>query len=312
MRAVVTGAAGFIGSILTERLLDEGWKVLGVDRLSDYYSVELKRQNLSKAFQHPSFTFLQLDLSAQEPDFLKDGDVVFHLAAQPGVRKSWGKEFEIYAKDNLLATQRLLEKCKELKIKKFIYASSSSVYGSIEQLPLKEDMRPQPFSPYGVTKLAAENLALLYHRNFGIPTVSLRFFTVVGRRQRPDMAFHRFLKALYLNQEIVIFGDGSQSRDFTHVDNIIEGIMLALERGKDGEVYNLGAGRNIKLLDAVKLMEQITGRRAKLKFVEKAKGDVYHTLADLTKAREQLGYEPKKSLEEGIEEEWNWICQIYS
>lgn len=312
MRAVVTGAAGFIGSLLCEKLLAEGWEVVGVDRFSDYYDPRIKRKNLQHCLKNPRFTLVEEDLNSSNFDFLRKGDFVFHLSAQPGVRKSWGKEFEIYVKDNVLSTQRLLEKCREIEISKFIYASSSSIYGAVEELPLKEDSNPKPFSPYGVTKLAGENLVMLYHRNFQLPGVALRFFTVIGRRQRPDMAFHKFLKALWLDEEIKIFGDGRQSRDFTHVDNILEGILLAAEKAKPGSIYNLGSGKNLTLLEVIEIMEKITGKKAKIEFTAKAKGDVYHTLADISRIRRELGYEPKKTLEEGIEEEWQWIKALYS
>ncbi len=312
MRAVVTGAAGFIGSHLCQRLLSMGWEVVGVDCFRDYYSPEIKRKNLRTCLSHPSFSLIGEDLVASNFSFLKGGDYVFHLAAQPGVRKSWGKEFNYYLQDNILATQRLLEASLEKGISFFVFASSSSVYGNSPNFPLREDSRPLPFSPYGVTKLAAENLLRLYYENFSLPSVSLRFFTVFGPRQRPDMAFHRALKAILTGEEFTVYGDGSQIRDFTHVEDIVDGVIGAVEGARAGEVYNLGSGREVSLRDALSIMERVTGRPLKLKFVEAAKGDVRKTLADITRARKDFGYRPRKTLEEGIEQEWYWIKSLYS
>lgn len=312
MRAIITGVAGFIGSILCERLLGDGWEVVGVDCFRDYYDPSIKRRNLEACLKNERFTFIEEDLSLSSFTFLKEGDYVFHLAAQPGVRKSWGREFDYYIRDNILATQRLLERLREIRITKLIFASSSSVYGQSNNFPLKEDSITRPFSPYGVTKLAAENLAILYSGNYGVPAVSLRFFTVFGRRQRPDMAFHKAMKAALLGEEFPMYGDGSQVRDFTHVDDTVQGIILAADRGKPGEIYNLGSSREITLAEALKMIEKIAGRKIKIKRLDVARGDVRKTLASIEKAHKDLGYEPKKSMEEGIEEEWNWIKTIYS
>lgn len=312
MRAVVTGAAGFIGSILCERLLEEGWNVIGVDCFRDYYDPSLKRKNLEECMKSEKFTLIEEDLSQSSFSFIREGDYIFHLAAQPGVRKSWGREFDYYIRDNILSTQRLLEKLKEVKASKFIFASSSSVYGQSENFPLREDSLTRPFSPYGVTKLAAENLAMLYSGNFGVPAVSLRFFTVFGRRQRPDMAFHKAMKAALFGEEFPMFGDGNQVRDFTHVDDTVQGIILAADKGRPGEVYNLGSAREVTLAEALRIIERVSGREIKIKRLETARGDVRKTLASIDKAYKELGYNPKKSMEEGIEEEWNWIKTIYS
>lgn len=312
MRAVITGVAGFIGSILCERLLSDGWEVVGVDCFRDYYSPAIKRKNLENCLRSEKFMLIEEDLSISSFSFIKEGDYIFHLAAQPGVRKSWGREFDYYIRDNILATQRLLEKLKQVKVSRFIFASSSSVYGQSESFPLREDSLTKPFSPYGVTKLAAENLAMLYSGNYGVPAVSLRFFTVFGRRQRPDMAFHKAMKAAILGEEFPMFGDGSQVRDFTHVDDTVEGIILAAEKGRPGEVYNLGSAREVTLAEALRMIEKVSGREIKIKRLEIARGDVRKTLASIGKACKELGYKPKKSMEEGIEEEWNWIKTIYS
>ncbi len=311
MRAVVTGAAGFIGSHLCQRLLSLGWEVVGVDCFRDYYSPDIKRRNLKECLSHPSFFLVGEDLALSNFSFLQRGDYIFHLAAQPGVRKSWGREFSFYVQDNILATQRLLEASLQKGISLFLFASSSSVYGNSPDFPLREEARPLPFSPYGVTKLAAENLVRLYYENFSLPAVSLRFFTVFGPRQRPDMAFHRALKAILTGGEFTVYGDGNQVRDFTHVEDIVEGLIRALEGARVGEVYNLGSGREVTLSQALGAMERVTGRKIRLKFVEAAKGDVRKTLADITKARKDFGYEPRKTLEEGIEQEWNWIRSLY-
>ena len=312
MRAVVTGAAGFIGSILCEKLLGYGWQVIGVDCFRDYYDPSIKRKNLARCLKNPSFSLVEEDLSLSLLNFIQEGDYIFHLAAQPGVRKSWGREFQYYIKDNIASTQQLLEKVKEINISKFIFASSSSVYGQSRSFPLKEDSLTLPFSPYGVTKLAAENLALLYYGNFSVPVVSLRFFTVFGRRQRPDMAFHKALKSALLDEEFSVYGDGFQVRDFTHVDDTVDGIIKAAENGRSGEIYNLGSGREVTLLDALRIIEEVTGKKLKIKRLEKARGDVFKTLASIEKAKRDLGYNPKKTMEEGIEEEWHWIKTIYS
>src|SRR5215213_5528429 len=232
MTALVTGAAGFIGSHLADRLLADGVEVRAVDRLSDYYDVDLKRANLANLETHSSFSFLEGDLNQTELGPLLDGvEVVFHLAAQPGVRASWGREFEIYLSDNLLATQRLLEECRERELRRFVFASSSSIYGDAERFPTKETDPPAPVSPYGVTKLAAEHLSRQYFGGFGVPTVGLRYFTIFGPRQRPDMAFNRFIRAGLDGEAIDVYGDGLQERDFTYVGDAVEATVAAGDRG---------------------------------------------------------------------------------
>ena len=230
--ALVTGAAGFIGSHLSERLLDDGVEVRGVDRFSDYYDVALKRANLALLESRPGFSFTEGDLNELDLAQLLDGvDVVFHLAAQPGVRASWGREFEIYLRDNLLATQRLLEESRSHELRRFVFASSSSIYGDAEHFPTKETDAPGPVSPYGVTKLAAEHLGRQYFKGFGVPTVALRYFTIFGPRQRPDMAFNRFISAGLDGEPIAVFGDGLQERDFTYVSDAVAATIAAGERG---------------------------------------------------------------------------------
>ena len=311
MLALVTGAAGFIGSTLSERLLELGWRVRGVDSFSDYYPRWIKERNLTDLVGQDSFELIETDLETAPADDLLEGvGAVFHLAAQAGVRASWGEEFRIYTDTNILATQRLLEASRKRSLTRFVFASSSSVYGDALSLPTSEESGFAPVSPYGVSKLAGDQLCRLYFRNFDLPTVALRFFTVYGPRQRPDMAFHRFLKALILGETIRVFGDGSQSRDFTFVGDIVEGALAALE-GRPGEAYNLGGNRPVKLREVIGMMERLTGRKARLELLPTAFGDVRHTAADISKAGRDLGYRPAFGLEEGLARELTWLKETF-
>jgi len=313
MNCLVTGAAGFIGSHLCRRLLKEGHYVSGIDSFTDYYPRRIKEANLAPFSKHERFKFFPEDINKLDlNNLLQNIDAVFHLAAQAGVRASWGKNFSIYTRNNIEATQKLLETAKKYRLTKFIYASSSSVYGSSPELPMKETSTLSPFSPYGVSKLAAENLCSLYFRNYGVPTVSLRFFTVYGPGQRPDMAFHRFFKAILLNKPITIYGDGKQTRDFTYVDDIIEANIISLSKGKEGEIYNIGGGNQLTLKNIFSFLEQICQKKIKLQFEKKQKGDVLHTFANIKKAYVDLDYSPKVSLKEGLQKEWNWIQRYLS
>ena len=313
MKAIVTGAAGFIGSNLCQKLLADGFSVIGIDSFTDFYPRWIKERNISPLRVHNEFEFLDQDLDDLDTAGILEGaDCVFHLAAQAGVRASWGRNFDIYLKNNIRVTQKLLEASKGLPLKKFIYASSSSVYGLTPTLPMLETNPVHPLSPYGVSKLAAEQLCFLYHKNFGVPTTSLRFFTVYGPSQRPDMAFHKFFKALAEDREIAVFGDGQQTRDFTFVDDIVQASLAALVSGKPGETYNVGGGHRKKLADVIRLMEGISRMKARILWTEKQKGDVPDTWADIRKARQDLGYSPKTRLDEGLEQEWRWIQQLYS
>ena len=313
MKAIVTGAAGFIGSNLCQKLLADGFSVTGIDSFTDFYPRWIKERNISPLRAHNEFEFLDQDLDDLDTAGILEGaDCVFHLAAQAGVRASWGRNFDIYLKNNIRVTQKLLEASKGLPLKKFIYASSSSVYGLTPTLPMLETNPVHPLSPYGVSKLAAEQLCFLYHKNFGVPTTSLRFFTVYGPSQRPDMAFHKFFKALAEDREIAVFGDGQQTRDFTFVDDIVQASLAALVSGKPGETYNVGGGHRKKLADVIRLMEGISRMKARILWTEKQKGDVPDTWADIRKARQDLGYSPKTCLDEGLEQEWRWIQQLYS
>jgi nucleoside-diphosphate-sugar epimerase len=308
MKVLVTGVAGFIGSHLAERLIVEGHKVVGVDCFTDYYPRAIKESNIKKLRSESSFDFHDADiLGINLETALQNIDVVYHEAAQAGVRASWGANFKIYTENNVRVTQRLLEAAKTARLKKFIYASSSSVYGDAESYPTHEEMKPMPISPYGVTKLAAEHLCYLYNKNFGIPTVSLRYFTVYGPRQRPDMAFHKFIKAILHDEEIPVFGDGNQTRDFTYIDDIIDANISAMNMEATGEVFNIGGGSRITVNDTIAIIERVCERKAKKKYIEKQKGDVIHTAADISKAKKFLGYVPKYDIEKGIANQVDWM-----
>ena len=306
MKSIVTGCAGFIGSHLSERLLGMGHEVMGIDCFTDYYPRKQKENNVSGIMDHGGFTLLEEDLLDLDlGDVFRDADYVFHQAAQAGVRYSWGMSFDAYTRNNILATQRLLEACRNTGIKKFIYASSSSVYGDVETLPMKETDTPQPVSPYGVSKLAAEHLCYLYHKNFSVPTVSLRYFTVYGPRQRPDMAFNKFIKAILMDREIEVYGDGNQTRDYTFISDAVEANILAMDAGSG--VFNIGGGSRKTLNEVIAVIEDIMDKKAVVRYTGKQKGDVVHTYADTSRAREILGYVPEITLCNGLEEEVEWM-----
>jgi UDP-glucose 4-epimerase len=308
---LVTGVAGFIGSHVAERLIARGDSVRGVDSFTNYYSRSLKEANLSGLLESDRFVLDELDLSSCDLDsVLKDVDAVCHLAAQAGVRASWGRSFETYTDCNIIATQRLLEACKGRPLTRFVYASSSSVYGDTDDLPMRERGATCPVSPYGVTKLAGEHLAVLYHRNYRLPTVSLRFFTVYGPRQRPDMAFNKFISAALSDRPIEVFGDGGQTRDFTFIDDIVDGVVSALAQGSPGEVYNLGGGSRVSLNEAIDTLERVMGIRIERQHGDSQKGDVRDTLADGSKARSELGFAPSVGLEEGLAREFEWLRSL--
>jgi nucleoside-diphosphate-sugar epimerase len=307
-KVVVTGAAGFIGSHLCERLLALGHKVVGVDSFTDYYERSRKEENLAGLKASPDFTFEELDLvDADLRPALRGAKVVYHLAGQPGVRPSWGEQFDRYVRDNILATQRLMETLKEAPIDRLVFAGSSSVYGDAEMFPTKESALPRPVSPYGVTKLAAEHLALLYANNFGLPVVSVRLFTVYGPRQRPDMAFALFMQALVDGDPIEIFGDGEQSREFTYVSDAVEGTIKAATADVVGQVFNLGGGSRVTVNRVLATLEDISRIKAKRKTLPAAPGDPRHTGASINLARERLGWEPRVSLREGLTKQWEWF-----
>jgi nucleoside-diphosphate-sugar epimerase len=308
MKALVTGVAGFIGSHLAERLIADGAEVVGVDCFTAYYPRAEKERNLSSLREASGFRLVETALADADLGRLLDGVThVFHLAAQAGVRKSWGREFHVYTVNNVEATQVLLEACIGRPIERIVYASSSSVYGDDVELPMREDARPQPVSPYGVTKLAAEQLCHLYHVSYGLPTVSLRYFTVYGPRQRPDMAFRRFLEAAMRGQTVPQYGDGRQTRDFTFVSDAVAATVAAAERGIAGGVYNIGGGSRVEILDVFELIRRIAGRPIRVERIEAQKGDMRDTYADTSRARADLGFVPTVTLEEGLQAQLAWM-----
>jgi UDP-glucose 4-epimerase len=305
-RALVTGVAGFIGSHLAEALLARGDSVVGIDCLTDYYDPRLKEANLAVLAGCPGFHFVRADLNTVDLDAVAGQvDVVYHQAAQAGVRASWGREFTIYTRQNVDATQRLLEYFRERPPRRFVVASSSSVYGETAELPMREDARTEPHSPYGVTKLAAEHLARLYHRNFGVPTVSLRYFTVYGPRQRPDMAFRRFIGALLAGDPVVVYGDGRQTRDFTFIADAVAANLAAAARGAPGGVYNIGGGARVTVRECLDLLVGLVGR-GEVRYEPRQHGDVTHTYADTSRARAELGFSPRVPLAEGLARQVEW------
>jgi nucleoside-diphosphate-sugar epimerase len=305
--ALVTGCAGFIGSHLVERLLESDFRVIGIDCFTDYYSPALKRANIERAAAQREFTLIEKDIV--EMRSFPAVDYVFHMAAQPGVRASWGTNFEVYLRNNVRATQNLLEYYKSQQIKKFIYSSSSSVYGDAP-LPMREDSLVKPVSPYGVTKLAAEHLCYLYWKNFNVPSISLRYFTVYGPRQRPDMAIHKFVKAVLTDEVISIYGDGSQTRDFTFIRDVIDALVLGAETELCGEVFNVGGGSQISVNELVEEIERITEKRAVIDRTVAQKGDVKDTRADISKVRNQLGWRPHWHIRDGLKEYVRWRHEV--
>jgi nucleoside-diphosphate-sugar epimerase len=311
VKCLVTGCAGFIGSHLAERLVADGHTVVGVDGFTDYYAAGLKEANLAGLREQPAFRLVRGDLLELELAPLLDGvHVVVHLAAQAGVRPSWGRAFRVYTDRNILGTQRLLEATRDGGLRRFVYASSSAVYGRSE-LPMREDSPTRPLSPYGVTKLAGEHLCGLYAAAYGIPTIALRYFTVFGSRQRPDMAFHRFIRALRAGRPIPVFGDGRQTRDFTFVGDVVDATCRATEAAvPPGEVLNVAGGSRIELREAIGLIERLTGRPARLETAAGAPGEMPHTYGDVTRAADLLGWSPKTSLADGLRDEIAWVERI--
>ncbi len=307
-RALVTGCAGFIGSHLCERLLAEGWDVLGVDSLSAYYSPDRKLDNLDQFIDHPRFRFECRDLATgPDPvDLVSDVDVVWHLAGQPGVRLSFGNGFTEYVSANVLATQRLLEAAVAQPLHRFVYASSSSVYGNAASVPTPENCSLRPLSPYGMTKLATETLAGTYHDVAAVPVVGLRYFTVYGPRQRPDMAFSAFIDAIEDGRPVTVNGSGLQVRDFTYVADIVDATVAAGALGRPGEAYNIGGGHPIALIDAIHMLARLMGRAVTLEHRAPARGDARMTAADVSACSRDLGVLPSTSLEDGLAHQIQW------
>jgi nucleoside-diphosphate-sugar epimerase len=313
--SLVTGVAGFIGSNLADALLNRGDRVIGIDHFNDYYDPLFKRKNIAHLTSQPAFQLIEADL--QQVDWstvLSSVDVVYHQAAQAGVRASWGSGFRTYTEQNINVTQILLEAAKEAKqLKRLVFASSSSVYGDAETLPTHELICPKPVSPYGITKLAAEQLCLLYYRNFGVPVTVLRYFTVYGPRQRPDMAFHKFFKAVLEEQAIAVYGDGQQTRDFTFVsDAVAANLAAAVAPEAIGEVFNIGGGSRVVLTEILATIESIVGQPLRRETMQPAAGDARHTAADVSKAHNILGYKPQVTLPEGLAKEWSWLKSLYT
>jgi UDP-glucose 4-epimerase len=310
-RAIVTGCAGFLGSHLSERLLNDGYEVVGVDCFTDYYAREIKESNLARLRDEPNFTLHELDLSVDALDGLLEGvHEVYHLAAQAGVRGSFGDSFELYVRNNIQSTQRLLEQAVRNPVDAFVYASSSSVYGNAATYPTSEDTPRMPVSPYGMTKVSTEEIAGVYHRNHGVPTVGMRYFTAYGPRQRPDMAFNRFIRKALAGEPIVILGDGRQVRDFTYVDDVINGTRAAASRGHAGSVYNIGGGTPVELRTVVDMLEQVLERKVLVEHRPAARGDVDKTCADGSRAERELGVVPAVPLATGLAAEVEWMLEL--
>ena len=308
MKALVTGCAGFIGSNLTDQLLKDKFQVIGIDSLTTYYSKEMKKSNIRNALRNKNFYFIEKDILKIKN--FPEVDFVFHLAAQAGVRDSWGKNFHSYVKDNVEVTQRLLEFYKDFKIKKFVYSSSSSVYGD-SKLPMNENSILKPISPYGVTKLDAENLCYLYWKNYNLPIISLRYFSVYGPRQRPDMVIYKIVKSIINGNEMLIYGNGEQKRDFTYIDDVVNAIIVSANMNFTGEVFNVGGGSTISINNLVKEIETITGEKAIINYSEKVKGDAKDTWADLSKIKQLLNWYPKFDIKSGLREYIYWYNYEY-
>jgi UDP-glucuronate 4-epimerase len=314
MRALVTGAAGFIGSTLVDRLLQDGWRVVGIDSLSRYYDPNLKRANLRAALRHTRFTFIGSDLlEVDVVGLLQETDVVFHQAAQPGVRMSWSDGFAAYEVNNVTVTQRLLEAAKRSpSLQRFVYASSSSIYGEAARYPVVETDLPAPHSPYGVTKLAGEHLCSSYARNWGVPSVALRYFTVYGPRQRPDMAVSRLIAAAHGGEPFPLYGDGTQVRDLTHVGDVVAANVAAgtAELVEAGTVLNVAGGSSAALADLISLVEEHTRLPVSLEQFPPQPGDVTRTGADTTRAGRLLGWRPAVGLGDGIADQVDWQRRV--
>ena len=310
VKVLVTGAAGFIGSHLCERLLEAGCQVIGIDYMKEPNAWS-KRRNVSTAAAHPDYYLIEDDLLRIDLKPILDGvQYIIHLAATPGVRTSWGSNFSDYLDNNILATQRLLEAAKDTIIKKFVMASTSSVYGHFNG-PANEDRKCKPLSPYGATKLAAEHLARIYHKEFGVPVVILRFFTVYGPRQRPDMAFHKFIRNLLTGKKIIVYGDGGQSRDFTYVSDVVEAIVNSMYYSRSGEIFNIGGNTRASVNNVLKILEESTSKKARVEYLAAQPGEPRETWADIQAAREKISYSPQIVLRDGLAKEIEFIKDLY-
>jgi UDP-glucose 4-epimerase len=312
MRCLVTGCAGFIGSQLTESLLAENNEVTGVDCLNDNYPSSQKLANLERALNWDTFTFVAIDLARGNLETLVDEcDVVFHLAGEPGVRASWGSRFSTYVRNNITATHVLLQTLADMPGRRLVYASSSSIYGQAETFPTPEDVIPKPFSPYGITKLSGEQLCQAYNANYNVDTVCLRYFSVYGPRQRPDMAFTIFCQAALKGTPITVFGDGQQTRDFTFVGDIVHATRTAaIIPQAEGGVYNVGGGTQVSLAEAIEILRGIAGRPIDVNYRDVEKGDVRNTGADTSAAKRDLGFLPTTDFTDGLGAQFEWMRRI--
>jgi UDP-glucuronate 4-epimerase len=310
---VVTGCAGFIGSHLSEALLADGHRVIGLDCFNNNYGRHQKLRNLDRSRDWDGFEFVPIDLSRGElSEFGAECDVIFHLAAEPGVRHSWGKRFDAYVRNNVVATQLLLDAVRPWPDKRFVYASSSSIYGEAESLPTAESATPRPMSPYGATKLAGEHMCEMYAANFGVHSTMLRYFSVYGPRQRPDMAFNLFCRAAIAGEPIQVFGDGRQTRDFTYVDDVVAATRAAATAAvPPASVFNIGGGSRISVRDALTLLEEYVGRPLEIEYTDAQSGDVRDTGADTTRARALLGFAPATSFGDGLQAEFEWLAEAH-
>ncbi|PLR76074.1 UDP-glucose 4-epimerase [Bacillus sp. V3-13] len=314
MKVLITGAAGFIGSHLCELLLNkqEVEKVTGIDCFIGPTPAALKEDNINLLNQHRKFKLVKANLLTMRlDDLVAEADVVYHLAAIPGVRSSWGEKFSQYTDHNILATQRLLEACKGKQIEKFVYASTSSIYGDTDGR-VGEDQMPHPLSPYGITKLGGEHLCRVYQKFYQIPTVILRYFTVYGPRQRPDMAFSRFIHQLMRGEPLTVYGDGMQTRDFTYINDCAMATASVIDKeSMIGETINIGGKERSSVLEIISTLEEISGKKAKLVFLNQPAGEPRHTWADISKAEKLLQYNPLTALKEGLEQEYRYFLTRY-
>lgn len=304
---VVTGAAGFIGANLCVELQRRGHAVRGVDAFTDYYARPLKQENLDWAAASGRLEFIEADLSDGDLESLFHGaDGIFHLAAQPGVRASWGRELEIYLRDNVFVSHRVFHAAAVAGIRA-VYASSSSIYGDAESYPTPEELEPRPISPYGITKLACEHLARSFAKAEGLDAVGLRYFTVFGPGQRPDMAFTRLIAAGMGAGTFHVFGDGEQSRDFTYVSDAVAATIVCMERGKTGAIYNVGGGAETTLNEVIGMLESLIGHELELERGDRVAGDVRRTASDTTRIRQDLDWTPRHSISDGLARQLEWL-----
>jgi UDP-glucuronate 4-epimerase len=312
MKVLITGAAGFIGSHLSERLLDDGLMVVGLDNFDDFYNPQIKRQNIKGCLKNKNFQLVEADIrdSAAMDKTVGGGiEIIVHLAARAGVRPSIEKPL-LYADVNINGTMVLLEAAKKHKVNKFIFGSSSSVYGNNKKVPFSErDSVDFPISPYAATKKAGELICHTYHHLYGISITPLRFFTVYGPRQRPDLAIHKFAKLIEQGKPIPVYGDGTMMRDFTYIDDIIDGTVAAMNKCTGFSIYNLGESRPISVNDLIAEIEKALGKKAVKKYLPSQPGDVERTFADVTKAVNELGYKPNTTIQAGLVKFVQWLRQ---